>query len=69
MTRAYAAATPPNPATFMCNKSMPKSKAAIAHAGIWMGIGISVSFAAGLAKITEKIRPRRIESFPAYGLT
>ena len=34
-----------------------------------MGIGISVSFAAGFEKMIEKMSPRRIESFPAYGRT
>ena len=69
LTRAYAAATPPKPATFMCSRSMPRSRAAMAQAGIWIGMGMRVSFAAGFAKMTEKMSPRRIESFPAYGRT
>ena len=69
LTRAYAAATPPNPATFMWSRSRPSSNPAIAHAGTWIGMGIIVSFAAGLAKIIEKMRPRKMESLPACGLT
>ena len=41
----------------------------MAHAGTYIGMGINVSLAAGLAKITEKMSPRRMESLPAYGLT
>ena len=69
LTRVYAAATPPNPATFIYMRSIPSRRQAMAQAGIWTGIGISVSFAAGFAKITEKMRPRRMASLPAYGLT
>ena len=32
-------------------------------------MGIRVSLAAGLAKMTEKMSPRRMESLPAYGRT
>lgn len=45
-------------------KSIPRSRAAIAQAGTWMGMGIIVSLAAGFAKITEKIKPLKIESLP-----
>ena len=66
-TSAYAAPTPPNPATFICIRSMPRRTAAIAHAGMGIGIGIRVSLAAGFENMIEKISPRRIESLPQYG--
>ena len=38
----YDAETPPNPATLNVRKSMPNKNRAIAHAGMFIGIGNSM---------------------------
>ena len=53
---------------FVESKSNVSNTAAIAQAGILIGKGKSMSCADGLVKITEKISPLNIDSFPQKGL-
>ena len=64
MTIRYDAETPPKAAVLNDKKSSVSSNAAIAQAGMLTGMGKSISCADGLLKISEKIRPLRIESLP-----
>jgi hypothetical protein len=64
LTIANAAAAPPKPAVFIYIKSKPRRRKPMAQAGMFTGIGNSISVACGFLKIRENTKPLRIASLP-----